>query len=326
MGTATRVPQREDVAAAAAAPEVQGEELSAEEALSALRRHGGWSLVRDSFIRFRYADGFSHSRALALQTVLSIVPLAIAVIGLSSALHTEDIGRVAELTIRRLASGPSQEVVDDALEQSRHQGGDGSQVALWLGLLFSVVNVTTALCQVERGANRIYGTERDRPFLHKYTRGLVMSVLAGLPLGLSFAVTVLGAHLSRAVAQVYHLGPGAVRAWDLLRWPSGVVLAILATSAIFRLSPRRTQPGYTWLAFGATVYLVLWLLATWGLSLYVGASGSFATVYGPLSAFVSLLLWSYLTSMALFLGLAFAAQLEAVRAGVTEPVTEDPGV
>ncbi|GLX19654.1 YihY/virulence factor BrkB family protein [Streptomyces lavendulae] len=326
MGTATRVPQRAEVAAVAAELEVEGEELSAEEAVAALRRHGGWSLVRDSFIRFRYADGFSHSRALALQTVLSIVPLAIAVIGLSSTLHTEDVGRVAELTIRSLASGPSRHVVDEALAQSRHRAGDGGRLALWLGLLFSVVNVTTALCQVERGANRIYGTERDRPFLRKYGRGLLMSVLAGLPLGLSFAVTVLGAHLSRAVAEVYHLGAGTIRAWDLLRWPVGVLLALLATSAVFRLSPRRAQPGYTWLAFGATVYLVLWLTATWGLSAYVGAGGSFASVYGPLSAFVSLLLWAYLTSLALFLGLSFAAQLEAVRAGVREPVTEDPGV
>ncbi|MFF4582619.1 YihY/virulence factor BrkB family protein [Streptomyces sp. NPDC001373] len=326
MGTATRVPQRRDVAAWQAERAVEGEELSAEEAVAALRRHGGWSLVRDSFIRFRYADGFSHSRALALQTVLAVVPLAIAFIGLSGALHTESVGRIAELTIRQLASGPSRDVVDAALAQSRHRPGDGSQAALWFGLLFSVVNVTTALCQVERGVNRIYGTERDRPFLPKYTRGLVMSVLAGLPLGLSFSGTVLGAHLSRAVVEVYHLEPSTARAWDLLRWPVGVVLALLATSAVFRLSPRRTQPGYTWLAFGATVYLALWLLATWGLSLYVGAGGSFTTVYGPLSAFVALLLWSYLTSTALFLGLAFAAQLEAVRAGVTEPATPDPGV
>lgn len=108
MGTATRVPQRSEVAAVEAELEVEGEELSAEEAWSALRRYGGWSLVRDSFIRFRYADGFSHSRALALQTVLSIVPLAIALIGLSGVLHTEDVGRIAELTIRRLRrAGPA---------------------------------------------------------------------------------------------------------------------------------------------------------------------------------------------------------------------------
>ncbi|MEV7725359.1 YihY/virulence factor BrkB family protein [Streptomyces sp. NPDC101733] len=326
MGTATRVPQRSEVKAVEADLEMEGTELSGEDAWAALRRYGGWTLVRDAFVRFRYADGFSHSRALALQTVLSIVPLAIAVIGLSSVLHTEDVGRLAELTIRHLSSGPSQDVVDDALEQTRSRSGNGSQVALWFGLLFSIVNITTSLCQVERGANRIYGVERDRPFLRKYTRGLVMAVLAGLPLGLSFVVTVLGADLSRALAEVYHLGETTTRAWELLRWPVGVLLAMLATSAIFRRSPRRTQPGYTWLAFGASVYLVLWLVATWGLSVYVGASGSFTSVYGPLSAFVSLLLWAYLTSLALFLGLAFAAQLEAARAGVAEPVLADPGV
>lgn len=317
MGTARRVPQRHDV---------EGEELSGDEAWTALRRYGSWSLARDSFVRFRYADGFSHARALALQTVLSIVPLAIAAVGLSGVLHTEDIGRIAELTIRRLTSGPGQAVVDQALSESRRHAGNGGQAALWLGLLFSLSNVTTGLCQVERGANRIYGNERDRPFLSKYARGLMMAALAGFPLGLSFVLTVLGSHLTHALAEVYQLDPTTVQAWEILRWPLGVLLAVLATSAIFRLSPRRRQPGYTWLAFGAVVYLLLWNLATWGLSVYVGASSSFTSVYGPLSAIVSLLLWSYLTSMALFLGLAFAAQLEAVRAGVREPVKADPGV
>ncbi|MEU9176184.1 YihY/virulence factor BrkB family protein [Streptomyces sp. NPDC048550] len=326
MGTATRVPPRIEVEAAEAELYTEGEGLSGEEAWAALRRHGGWNLVRDSFIRFRYADGFSHSRALALQTVLSILPLAIALIGLSGVLHTEDIGRMAELTIRRIVSGPSHDVVDDALRESRRQAGDGGEAALWLGLLFSIANVTTGMCQVERGANRIYGVERDRPFLHKYTRGLVMAVVAGLPLGLAFSVTVLGSDLGLAMTETYHLGAAAQRVWDVLRWPVGILLAVVATSAVFRRSPRRTQPGYTWLAFGAGVYLVLWLGATWGLSLYVGASSSFTTVYGPLSAFMSLLLWSYLTSLALFLGLSFAAQLEAVRAGVAGPVTKDPGV
>ncbi|MFB6809492.1 YihY/virulence factor BrkB family protein [Streptomyces sp. NPDC056387] len=326
MGTATRVPPLGEVEAAEAELRTDGDGLSGEEAWAALRRHGGWNLVRDSFVRFRYADGFSHSRALALQTVLAILPLAIALIGLSGVLHTEDAGRMAELTIRRIVSGPSQGVVDDALRESHRHAGDGGEAALWLGLLFSVANVTTGMCQVERGANRIYGVERDRPFLHKYTRGLVMALLAGLPLGLAFSVTVLGSDLGVAMTQTYHLGPGAHRVWDVLRWPVGTLLAVAATSAVFRLSPRRTQPGYTWLAFGAGVYLVLWLAATWGLSLYVGASGSFTTVYGPLSAFMSLLLWSYLTSLALFLGLSFAAQLEAVRAGVSEPVMKDPGV
>ncbi|MFC9284167.1 YihY/virulence factor BrkB family protein [Streptomyces collinus] len=317
MGTATTVPETRDMT---------GEELSGDEAWAALRRYGGWSLVRDAFVRFRYADGFSHSRALALQTVLAVVPLAIAFVGLSTSLHTESIGRLAELTIHRIAQGPSADVVDDALDRGRREAGDGAAVALWFGAAFSLVNVTTAMCQIERGANRIYGNERDRPFLPKYLRGLLMSVSAGLPLGLGFVVMIAGDDLASAAVTVYHLDGSARTAWDLLRWPFGLLLALLSASVVFRRSPRRIQPGYTWLAFGAAVYLVLWMTLTWLLSLYLDLSGSFDTIYGPLSAFMSLLLWAYLTSVALFLGLAFAAQLEAARGRRPGPIQADPGV
>ncbi|MEU1091349.1 YihY/virulence factor BrkB family protein [Streptomyces sp. NPDC005576] len=316
MGTATRVPQTRDMT---------GDELSADEALATLRRYGGWPLVRDSFVRFRYSDGFSHSRALALQTVLAVIPLAIAFVGLSAEMHTDDIGRVAELTIHRISAGPSADVVDEALDQSRNQTGIGARLALWLGLAFSLVNVTTAMCQVERGANRIYGVERDRVFHQKYLRGLVMSLSAGIPLGIGSLLMVAGGDLVAAVTSVYHLGDGARTAWDLLRWPLGLLLALISASAIFRRAPRRKQPGYTWLAFGAAVYLVLWTALTWLLSKYLAFSGSFDTVYGPLSAFMSLLLWAYLTSIALFLGLSFAAQLEAERARLPGPIQPDPG-
>ncbi|MFE4379344.1 YhjD/YihY/BrkB family envelope integrity protein [Streptomyces cyaneofuscatus] len=316
MGTATRVPVTHDMT---------GDELSADEALVALRRYGRWPLLRDAFVRFRYADGFSHSRALALQTILAIIPLVIAFVGLSTALHTENVGRLAELTIRSMSEGPSAAVVDEALDRNRGSDGDGAEIALWFGLLFSVVNVTTAMCQIERGANRIYGVERDRVFHRKYLRGLVMSLSAGIPLGIASIMIVAGGDFVRAATTVYELGEGARTAWNLLRVPLGLLLALISASAIFRRSPRRRQPGYTWLAFGAAVYLVLWTLLTWLLSLYLQLSGSFDTVYGPLSLFMALLLWSYLTSLSLFLGLSFAAQLEAVRAGKPGPITADPG-
>ncbi|SHM92661.1 YihY/virulence factor BrkB family protein [Actinacidiphila paucisporea] len=317
MGTATRVPQTHGM------PQ---NELSADDALAALRRYGRWPLLRDVFVRFRYADGFSHARALALQIVLAVIPLAIAFVGLSTALHGESLGRVAELTIRRLASGPSEQVVDDALARSRQHAGDGAQFALWFGLVFSWINLTTAMCQIERGANRIYGVERDRPFGQKYTRGLVMSVTAGAPLGLATVVMVAGDDLGASATAVWHLGGGtALEIWNAVRWPAGILLALTSASVIFRRAPRRHQPGYTWLVFGAAVYIVLWAALTAGLALYLRLSGSFDTVYGPLSAFMALLLWSYLTSLALFFGLSFAAQLEAARALRPGPVQADPG-
>jgi uncharacterized BrkB/YihY/UPF0761 family membrane protein len=65
-------------------------------------------------------------------------------------------------------------------------------------------------------------------------------------------------------------------------------------------------------------------LLTGLLALYVVKSGSFGSTYGPLTGIFALLLWANLSSVALFLGVAFAAQLEAVRAGAPEPTTGDP--
>ncbi|GAA3141121.1 hypothetical protein GCM10010521_29520 [Streptomyces rameus] len=317
MGTVVHVPQTRDMI---------GDELSGDEAFTALRRYGGTRLLLDAFSRFRYADGFTNARALGFQIVLGMVPFTIALVGLATAAHTESVGRVVELTLGRIGPGAGSDVIQDALRRTRRTAGSGawSTVALCLGLVFSVLNLASAMGQVERGANRIYGIERDRPFPRKYGRAVLLAFAAGLPMVLGFLVVVAGDAVGAATTEA--LGwPGPPAWWGALEIPVGTALAWVASAVVFRWSPRRDQPGYTWLAFGSAVHLVLWVTATWLLALYVSRSGSFGAVYGPLTAFVALLLWANLTGIALFLGIAFAAQLEAARAGLTHPVSPDPG-
>ena len=99
MSTATRVPETITLS---------GDELSADDAVTTLRRYGRWKLVKNSFIRFRYADGFTNARALALQFCLSFIPLIIAVVGLSSALHHEKFGQIITQTLTRVLPGQRQ--------------------------------------------------------------------------------------------------------------------------------------------------------------------------------------------------------------------------
>lgn len=317
MGTVVHVPQTRDMI---------GDELSGDEAFTALRRYGGARLLLDAFSRFRYADGFTNARALGFQIVLGMVPFTIALVGLATAAHTESVGRIIELTLGRIVPGASADVIGEALRGTRRTAGSGawSTLALCLGLVFSVLNLASAMGQVERGANRIYGIERDRPFPRKYGRAVLLAFAAGVPMVLGFLVLVAGGAVSAATAEALGVaGPPAW--WGALEVPVGTALAWIASAVIFRWSPRRDQPGYTWLAFGSAVHLVLWVTATWLLTLYVSRSGSFGAVYGPLTAFVALLLWANLTGVALFLGIAFAAQLEAARAGLGRAVRPDPG-
>jgi YihY family inner membrane protein len=316
MGTATTVPETRTMS---------GDELSADDAYASIRRYGGWRLIRDSYVRFCCGDGVSNAKSLAFQICLAIIPGAIALVGLSSVLHQEQFGRVLELTLRRLTPGAGSQVVNEALSRTHRSAGAGEALALCAGLVSALVALTTAMAQFERGANRIYGIERDRPFIKKYGNALLMAVTAGVLLGVGFVVLVGGAALAQAAATVYHWSAATTAVWGWLRWPVGLLLAVLSISVLFRSSPRRRQPGRTWLAVGATAAVLLWMLLTWLLALYTASSGTFGRTYGPLTAVVVLLLWSFLSSTALLLGLAFCAQLEACRAGRSEPATPDPG-
>jgi uncharacterized BrkB/YihY/UPF0761 family membrane protein len=162
-------------------------------------------------------------------------------------------------------------------------------------------------------------------------------VLALVPLLIAFiglASTIAAQKIAKALQQtVLSILPGSKEdAWgdttastlSWLRWPIGALLGMVSVTTLFRWAPRRRQPGFSWLAVGAAVAFVLWVLFSLALSFYVSHSQSFGTVYGPLTGMFALLLWSQLTSLALLFGIALAAQLEAVRAGVPSPVALDP--
>jgi YihY family inner membrane protein len=187
-----------------------------------------------------------------------------------------------------------------------------------------VVALTTSMGQVERGANRIYGIQRDRPPQQKYGRAVLMALSAGLLSLVGFLIIIAGGTLGNVLADAYGWQDFGLHVWQALRFPVGVLLAFGSFAIIVEKAPRRRQPGWAWVGIGAGVSLVLWIVFTYALSLYVANSGSFGSTYGPLTGVMALLLWAYLTSIALFLGIAFAAQLEAVRAGVRESDPGDP--
>ncbi len=302
--------------------EMDGDELDAEDAWHLARHHGLRRVAVDSFVRFRYGDGFSHSRALGLQLCLAILPFLIALSGLATDLGAEEGGQVVADTVVALTPGDSAGLVRDLLETDEGTEEAG-EFALAVGLITGLFALTQAMAQIERGANRIYGVERDRPALRKYARAAVLAVVAGLPALLGFLLLVAGGTAGDSMTEHMGWGEGMRTAWDWVRWPLSLLLIVFAVGLLFEQSPRRRQPALSWLLFGAAVATVLWWLASLLLAGYVRISDDFSATYGPLTAIMALLLWANLTGIAFFLGLAFAAQLEAQRVGVSRPALAD---
>jgi uncharacterized BrkB/YihY/UPF0761 family membrane protein len=96
-------------------------------------------------------------------------------------------------------------------------------------------------------------------------------------------------------------------------------LIVVTVSLLFRHAPRRQQPGLSWLMVGAGLATALWWLISLLLAAFVTQSSDFGATYGPLTGVMALLLWANLTGIALSLGIAFTAQLEARGASGSEP-------
>ena len=292
-------------------PETYG--LDGDDAWETLRSAGRLRLIRDAFKRLRAADGFSHGRSLAFISELVLVQGIIALVGLASLLHRGGFSEVIVRTLKEAAPGPAGEVLTKAVAQA-HQAGHGHTLALTLGVIGALISGTTMMGQMERAMNRLYGIERDRPTIRKYGRAFVMALSVGTLIAVAFVAIAFGRQVAASLGSDL-----AVRIWEAARWPVALVLLAAAVAAIFRWAPNRHQPQWSWLAFGATISVLLWTTVTGLLAWFFSISTTFGETYGPLAGIVALLLWALLSSIAVLFGGAVAAQLEAVRAGDPAP-------
>jgi YihY family inner membrane protein len=285
-------------------------ELTGDDARETLASTGRLALLKDAVVRLRAADGTSHARGLAFAVSLVLVQGLVVVVGLAVATGSAGFRQLLLDTIQASAPGPTSDLLTNAVEQATRVGRQHRYLPLTIGLIGTLITATVAMGQLERAMNRIYGVEKDRPFAEKYKRALALALSAGVVIAVAFALLAFGRGL---------VDDGAGRSfWVVARWPIGIALVAAGLAVLFRWAPRRRQPGWAWLSFGAGIGVAAWTLTTGALALVFNISETFGQTYGSLAGLVALQLWTFFSALAILFGVAVAAQLEAVRAGVPE--------
>ncbi len=284
-------------------------ELTGDDARKTLLNTGRRKLMRDAFVRLRAADGFSHARSLAFLIALVSFQGIIALVGLATLLGHGELTSAVVHIIHQAVPGPAGTELTKTVEQAKGVGFYNQYLGLLFGFVGALITGTALMGQIERALNRLYGIEKDRPTMQKYGRAFLLAVTAGGCATLAFVIATFGRSI----------GGSSNAAWNILRWPIALGLTMAAVALLLRWSPRRHQPAWSWLAFGSTLSVFLWAVATLSLSLFFSLSSSFGRTYGPLAGTVALLMWAFLSAVSLLFGAAVAAQLEAVRAGNPSP-------
>ncbi len=296
-------------------PPVAG--LDAGDIKPTLREASLGEFSKDSFLRFRKADGFSFARSLAFQIVLAVIPGLIMVVGIADWIGEGRFQTLIQEGITTLAPGPASEMFLQAFEQGSAAAGRGSIWPIIGGGFAALVAAVTAMAQLQRGASRIYGVQADRTTFKRYLLATLLTLTVGLALTTAFILIVIGSTVGG------DLQDQIAQTWAWARWPLGLTLLAGGLALLFKAAPNRPQPGLSWLALGATVATIGWLIVSIALAIFLNASRLFGETYGPLAGFMGLVLWAQFSGIAILYGIAVAAQLEAIPADVDEPVESD---
>ena len=178
-------------------------------------------------------------------------------------------------------------------------------IALWAA--------SSGMAATIHGLNAAWGIDDRRGWLRARLIGLALTVAL---LVLTSAATLLLAFADPAVRQIaqrdgWH--SGCVIAWRIGHWPIAIGLAVLAFDLLYHFGPNRAKPKWRWFSAGTLLALLLWLLASIGLDFYVSSVRSYSSAYGPIGTVIVLMLWLYLTSIAILAGAEVNARLERTQ-------------
>ncbi len=262
---------------------------------------------------FKIDRGSLISAGMAFYWFLAVFPAIIAAVGV---LGLANAGRdtIAKIntaigtTLPGEAATTLQNIVNGAVAT---KGGSGSLLATVFGLLLAVWGASAGMVALQRGLDVAYDVKDERKLVAARTRAML---LIGLTIVLGGAATVLivfGAPLAHGIEG--HLPFGGTEfniAWTVARWVLGLLALSVLFASYYSLGPNRETPRWTWVSPGGIVATVVWLLASLAFSFYVTSVGDLFTKYGSLSGVVALLLWLYLSALAVILGAELNAELE----------------
>lgn len=269
--------------------------------------------LKRTVTEFMEDDMTDRAAALTYYGLLSLFPALIALVSI--------IGLVAdpEKTTQTLTDivsnlGPSSAADTfagpiDSITSSRGSAG----VGLVFGLGAAIWSASGYVGAFSRASNVVYETQEGRPFwklrpIQVLITLAMILILAALAIGLVMTGPVVS-----AVAEPIGVGSTAQTVWNIAKWPVMVVLVLLMFAVLFHASPNVRLPGFKWITPGAVVALAIWVIASAAFAFYVSNFGSYNKTYGTLGGFVALLVWFWISNLALLFGLELNSEIERSR-------------
>jgi membrane protein len=273
-------------------------------------------VAKRSVVSFYDDQGTHHAAALTYYALMSVFPtllLAVSLLGLLGEFPATYDAIVDHL--RGVVPAATLAPIDAAVRAALRSKGTAA-VALVVAVLTALYGATGYLEAARRSLNVVFQARGGRSFVR---RKLIDTASTLVLLALVLATLIL-VFAGGGVADDV-LGAAAASAWRIVRWPGAFASALLVFSFVYYVTPDVRGRAFRWIAPGALVGVTAWLAVSAAFSAYIANFRSFNVTYGSFAAAIILLVWLWLTNVALLFGAEVNAEMERARR-VSEGVPE----
>jgi membrane protein len=253
-----------------------------------------------------WAAALTYYGVMSLFPMLLVLVALLGLVGQESTIATmTDSLRAAGLNdVAKNIEGPLNEIV-------RNKGGAGALVGF--GLLVALWSASGYVGAFTRACNSVYEVKEGRPFWKLRPTQVGITLVGVLLISLTLVAVVVSGPIAEAVGSAVGVGDSAVTVWGIAKWPVILLVLMGMVAGLYFVAPNVRQPKFRWVSPGGIVAVVAWILASAGFGLYVSNFGSYGKTYGALGSVITLLVWMWISNLALLFGAELDAELERER-------------
>ena len=276
-----------------------------------MRRAG--ATVKRTVVAFYDDQMTHHAAALTYYALMSLFPavlLALSLLGLLGqypATYNAIIGY-----LREVAPASVVEPLDRSLRGALQSKGTAA-TALGISVVVALYGTTGALEAARRALNVVFEVHNGRSFLRRKAVDIGSTFVLMTLVLVTLVLAFVGGGFAEDLLGFVGLGSTAARVWNLARWPGAVATAMLVFAFIYYVTPDVKHRSFRWVTPGAVVGVLLWLGASFALSTYVSRVADVGAIYGTFAGAIVLVVWLWLTNVALLLGAELNRAIERER-------------
>ena len=177
-----------------------------------------------------------------------------------------------------------------------------------LGVLGALWGASSGMVSISNALNVAFEMHDTRTWWRHRLEAIALTVGFSLLTIVALLLFVFGERIGDGVAQWLGVGAAFTRTWKVARWPGLIVCALVGIMLVYQLAPA-TRQHWRRLTPGAIFALAGWLAASYTLRAYVRYFGNYNATYGSIGGVILLMLWFYLSSLALLLGAEINSQI-----------------